>query len=405
MSRPPPSCEPMPGRVLLKCLSTPGELTASDAIDWEQILQLAREHRVTPLLFARLNGAAPGAVPMPVLQELREEFQANAIANLRLAGDLLGILSLFAVEGIAAVPFKGLMLASRYYGDIALREAGDLDLLIRRHDIVKARRLLLDMGHRPIFPTASEAEAEFLSRLSGPREREYLLSHCEHHLMDAAGRVNVDLHWAIALREFSLPLDPDGLWSRLETATLAGKPVPTLSAEDMLFVLCINGGKDCWRRLDRVCDVAELLRSRPDLDWPRVLAQARRVGGLRILFLGLRLVNQLLGATLPALVLEELKRDAAVERLTGQVVRTFLDGSPPDESSRAGMSLFHLRLRERKRDRLAYCLAHLRPGVGDWVSLPLPPALSFLYYLTRPFRLVVRYGVDRLRRADPTARI
>jgi hypothetical protein len=63
------------------------------------------------------------------------------------------------------------------------------------------------------------------------------------------------------------------------------------------------------------------------------------------------------------------------------------------------MSLFHLRLRERKRDRLAYCLAHLRPGVGDWVSLPLPRGLSFLYYVIRPFRLLGRYGLDRLRPA------
>ena len=57
-----------------------------------------------------------------------------------------------------------------------------------------------------------------------------------------------------------------------------------------------------------------------------------------------------------------------------------------------GRSLLHLRMRERLRDRARYCLAHLAPGVGDWVALPLPRGLRFLHYLTRPLRLAGRYG-------------
>jgi hypothetical protein len=382
-------------------LATPPRFPEGEAVDWEPVLQLARDHRVTPLLYAHLKGADAGVVPSDVLQTLREEFQENAARTLRLAAEIRRILDLLAQEGIAAVSFKGLTLAAAYYGNLALREAGDIDLLIHRADIVKARRLMMDKGFRPIFPTASEAEARYLSALTDERERKYLLSHCEHHLVDEAGGVNVDLHWAITLREFSLPLDAEVLWSRLQTTTLAGKPMPTLSAEDLLFVLCINGGKDCWRRLDRVCDVAQVLHTRPDLEWERVVSEARRVGGLRILLLGLLLASDLLDAALPELVARELARDPAVGRLADEVKQTMLCKPSPDEPSRAAMSVFHLRLRERKRDRLAYCLAHLRPGVGDWVSLPLPRGLSFLYYVIRPFRLLGRYGLERLRSTDP----
>lgn len=388
-------------QVLLRCLATPPRLPEREAVEWEPILQLARDHRVTPLLYAHLKGAEAGAIPSDVLAMLREEFQENAARTLRLAAELRRILDLLAQEGITAVSFKGLTLAAAYYGNLALREAGDIDLLIHRADIVKARRILLDRGFRPIFPTASEAEARYLSALTGERERSYLLSHCEHHLIDDDGNVNVDLHWAITLREFSLPLDAEGLWSRLQTTTLAGKPTPTLGAEDLLFVLCVNGGKDCWRRLDRVCDVAQVLHTRPEMEWERVVSEAKRVGGLRILLLGLLLASDLLGAVLPEIIARELAADPAVGRLADEVAQTMLRQPSPDEPSRAAMSLFHLRLRERKRDRLAYCVAHLRPGVGDWVSLPLPRGLSFLYYLIRPFRLLGRYGLERLRPAGP----
>ena len=80
------------------------------------------------------------------------------------------------------------------YGNAALREAGDLDLLVRPHDIVATKRLLVQRGFRPIFPTSTPSEAAYLAALTGSREVDYLTTHSEHHLVARQGMVNVDLH-------------------------------------------------------------------------------------------------------------------------------------------------------------------------------------------------------------------
>jgi hypothetical protein len=159
----------------------------------------------------------------------------------------------------------------------------------------------------------------------------------------------------------------------------------------MLIVLCINGAKDCWARLDRICDIAELVRAAPDLNWPRVFDRAAGIGCLRVVHLGLQLAMDLLGAQLPATAVRHLARDRAVPKLASRFERELWNGSTGEvERARIVKSLSHLAMRERLRDRLAYCIGHLEPTVGDWTALRLPEPLWFLHYLIRPLRLAWR---------------
>lgn len=360
-------------------------------IAWDRVLERASRHRVLPLLHLNLSRLDWRGVPARVRSELHSLQQSNAADALQLAGELLHLLSFMGQHGIGAIPFKGVALAARAYGDVALRDAGDIDLLVRRRQIVDAVGLLESAGHRPVFPTSTAAESDYLRNLSGLRRTDYLRSHCEHHLVREEGRVNVDLHWAITLREFCLPLNTDGLWRRATTLSLAGRDVPALCDEDLLLVLCVNGAKDCWERLDRVCDVHELICAAPTLDWEHVIELARRSGAQRMLRLGLALASQLLGAALPSSVEAYLRGDPHLATLVAQVRAGLLGSAESTPDNRSGRAMFHLRLRERWRDRAQYCAAHLRPGVGDWAGVPLPPALGFLHYVLRPFRLAARY--------------
>ena len=61
--------------------------------------------------------------------------------------------------------------------------------------------------------------------------------------------------------------------------------------------------------------------------------------------------------------------------------------------------LFHLRMRERWRDRIPYLSwffgllrSQFKPNSRDKELLPLPGKLSFLLYLTRPMQLFRDYG-------------
>src|SRR5207253_975904 len=80
---------------------------------------------------------------------------------------------------------------------------------------------------------------------------------------------------------------------------LAGRPWPAFAPARLLLILCVHGANHCWLRLNWLCDVAELLRRNPALDWPALAAEAERWGCRRILTLGLLLAHDLLDAPLP----------------------------------------------------------------------------------------------------------
>lgn len=387
-----------PSAVLLACLREPAESQrtgspcdlAGKSIDWRQVLALAARHRVRPLLFARLQNDGPSIVPPEVLGTLGAFATANARRNLLLTGELLELLHLLRSHNIPAAPFKGPVLAAMAHGSTAMREAGDLDVLVRRQDIVRAKRLLVSRGFSPVFPTATARQSAWLAALCGSREVAYLTSHAEHHLARGRGPVNIDLHWALALREFHLLQKPRELWEWLSPQPFAGQTVNTFGPGQLLLVLCINGAKDCWQRLDRVCDIAALLERYPVMNGSRLLSNAQKIGCARILLLGLRLAADLLGARPPADLVALMQRDPAVQSLAARAAaRLFVPCHDEVEAAGAWKAIFHLQMRERLHDRLGYGLRMFEPTVGDWSALPLPPCLSSLHYLTRPARLMI----------------
>ena len=65
-----------------------------------------------------------------------------------------------------------------------------------------------------------------------------------------------------------------------------------LAPEDSLLILCVHANKHQWSRLGWICDIAEMLRSHPDLNWPVVMEQARMLRSERMLLLGLLLARE-----------------------------------------------------------------------------------------------------------------
>jgi hypothetical protein len=384
--------------LLRLCSRSLTDLPADIPINWNNLLEIAGRHRVRPLLYTNLKRVDVGDVPPEVMNTLRGYMQSNAGRMLHLAGELRRLLTEFENAEIPVIPFKGLVLAATVYGDLSLRDAGDLDLLVHRDDIVRAADLLVSLGHQPGYPTATPQETAYLSALGGDRREQYLRAHCEHHLVYPPSQLNVDLHWALSLREFAVELDLEGIWRRARPAWVAGREVLTFAPEDLLIVLCLNGAKDSWERIDRICDVAQVLRRFENIDWPQVFEHARRSGTARMLCAGLQLALDLMVAPLAPVARQYAAGDATASRIVSGIRSRLLASGSIVPLSATERTSFDLQMRERLRDRAHYCIAHLRPGVGDWAAVPLPDGLSFLHYLIRPFRLLGRYGLHRIRK-------
>jgi hypothetical protein len=359
-------------------------------LDWKYLLASAERHCVVPLLHRHVSETTAAAVPAQMLNELRAANHENTDSNFLLTGELLKILSFLKANDVQAIPFKGPTLAIQAYGDVGLRQFGDLDILVRKTDVTKVLELLVDRGFQP-QPELTPARAAALVRFD-----------CACNFTNQQG-IALDVHWDFVERHWSFDIDTNSFWNRLKPVTLASQQLLTLSTADLLLVLCLHGFTHFWERLGWICDVASLIDQQKDIDWQLVLQNANRLGCQRILSLGLLLATELLEAPLPPEVLERVKADLKVRKLARQVQeQLFVERRAPEglfDSAR----LF-LNVRERKRDRLRSCLSlAATPRSYDWMFLSLPDSLFFLYYLIRPLRLVGKYGAKLLKGSNDQA--
>jgi hypothetical protein len=297
--------------------------------------------------------------------------------------ELRRILALFADSGIPAIAYKGPSLAVSVYGNLALRRFADLDLLLSKRDIRQAQALLIEQSYRPRLD------------LTPPEERAFLKSQHELILDRDRGRISVELHWDVLPREFAFRLDPERLWHGAVRVSLDGAAVLTPAPEDLLLILCAHGTKHFWERLAWVVDVAELVGVYQDIRWATVMETARRAGGERMLHLGLRLANELLGVDLPEEVLRRIRSDRTVGALAERVWRWQVKDAP----IRPGLTesqVFYLDARERLADRVRYAFRRaVTPTIEDWRWRRLPGWLFFLHYVLRPIRLAGKHGPGR----------
>jgi hypothetical protein len=373
-------------------------------IDWQRFLALAESHHVTPLVYKTFASMPDAAVPESVRRRLHEAFTANTRRVMFLMAQLIRLIDLFSAEGIDAVPFKGPVLAQDAYGNLALRQCGDLDVLIRPEHVPRAKRLLLDRGYEMVFPNCTPSESAFLAAMDDATERRYLNLNCEYHFHRRSDLLNIDLHWRINPPEMALDYDERGLFERLIAGpAVGGREIPRISPADNLLILCFNGAKDCWMRLDRICDVAELLQSKPPHRFDLALEMARRIGAMRMLLVGAALARELLEAPLSDALTHAIAADPIVDAMLPVCSRGLIQSMDISEMRwQLQVTMFNLRLRERLRDRIAYLRGRLAPTVGDWTSIRLPAALTPLYLLLRPLRIAKRIILAALGRNDRT---
>ena len=341
----------------------------------------AADHGVAPLVCKRLEETGGRfAAGDSGVERFRQEFVRNVRRNLFLVGELSLVLAALDRRGVRATPFKGPILAAQAYGDIALRQFADLDIVLPHSEIAEAHRALEGLGFR--FDSPGCAMPEVSGRVPG-----------QYAYRNDSRRTLIELHTEKTMRYLPVSLDWETLRSRFETVSVGGHRVRTFSLEDTILLLCVHGTKHFWSRLGWICDIAELVQVSREVDWTRSESLARRMGCRRMWLLGLTLANEILQAPLPELVLQWIRSDPGVAALSRRVQAQFLNGEESNSSAVQRMSF-----RVNSQDTLAEGLRQLgrvatRPTEDDWHTYRLPQWAAPLYSVLRPWRLVRDYGL------------
>jgi hypothetical protein len=345
---------------------------AQQEIDWEGVLELAERQQVTPLLYRSLEAACPVDTPQAIRTALRQAVQVTLQGNLFLTQELVDLAARCREKDIDIIPYKGPLLTMALYGDLSLRAFGDLDILIHDYDVERVVQFLQSLGYKVIRPASlAQADAADHASLAARLAAEAFWAYQVVAVHPQRGAL-VELHWRVASSHV-LPYVPPGLWEDLEPVTVGGTTMGSLAMENLLWLLCVHGTKHKWTRLSWVCDVAELVRTQPDLDWEKVAALGKELAIERRLYLGLLLANMLLDAPLPQVIQDKIASGKEVQTLAQQAAyRIFFPPRGGKRGERLRRLPFQLRSLDRGTDRLRLLrqvgrlfLKELRPSNRD----------------------------------------
>lgn len=348
---------------------------AAREIDWEYLFQLARRHSVVPLVYVQLQQHAADRVPPQHLSLLKKHYLENSARNTVLTAELCRLIALFAESGIETIPYKGPVLALFAYVNLALRRFVDLDIIVKKADVLKAREILLREGYRPT-KSLSLRQQELLLRT----QHNWQFSRANNLLI-------VELHWEVAPELFASTVSGDQLWKDLVAIDLSGTQVKTFSAEDLLFSLCVHGSRHLWERLGWICDIAELI-TRHSINWTTLLERATTGDSDRIFLLGPYLAERLLQTPLPAEMKQRCESDPRLAFLADTIVEHLFSGATHVPATSREIFKYNIQVRKSFSARARYLLYALRPTDSDLGTLPA--SLGFAYYLARPFRILRR---------------
>jgi Uncharacterised nucleotidyltransferase len=375
---------PRPDAVTIQDITT----LANKEIDWKYLIETARSHKLHLLLYRSLKKACPESVPDEYLKKLERAYATNSMRCLLFSGKLLSILKLLEEKSIPAIPFKGPVLAETVYGDIALRQFGDLDILVHRENALEAIQTFEDHGF------------QLEINLNQKQILAYAAKKNSIGLISTISGLTVDLHWEMSGGYTFYPLILSSMENHLVHSVVAGQKVRQPSTEDLLIYLCLHGTRDCWKVMESLSSLAGLIQSNCTLDWMRVGELAKRMRCERILYLGLFLAWDLFDVELPEDIIKRVKKDPVLPKLTAAVYKRLLsknNGSGASEIN-SKFSMFHLRARDRWSEKIRYG-KHLVFGATaqEWTRVPVPAKLSFVYNILRPVRLSLAFLASRLR--------
>lgn len=347
------------------------EKSSAQVADWGKFVSLVDRHRIPGLAYTNLSGLRE-IVPTDIMDALKRRSQDAKLNALRHAAEFSRLTRLLAQHGIPCMQLKGQMLSQQLYGDPALRQTKDIDLLVKPQDLAETERLLAVEGYR-------------LSADLSPAQAHFILTTIHHHEYHHPQRkIILELHWRCYMwNDEHMEL----LWDSSRGDKFCGVEIMTMETDLQLLYLSDHGSIHKWFRLKWLGDVATIIADNRVTSWEHVVELARRLDFWRGLGQCSRLVEELYNIPLPdpLSLLAREKTSVTFAHVALEVMKK--SEEEVDNLSRKGEGV-----------KLKFYMKRLRPSLPvasllrltlvsklDFELLRLPDRLFWMYVPLRPF--------------------
>ena len=371
--------------LIIECCKTDQNTTnikkfISDIHNWKEFINLAFSHGVFPLVYHTLK-THDKLIANDILKSMKTYNRNIAQQNMLMSAELIKLMKLLKENNIEAIAFKGPTLAKIAYGDIALRQYVDLDILVNKNVIDKTEKLLETIFYKP----------EHILEMYQKKKLEDVVH--DRAFQNIKNNVRVECHWVLSSGEFFIDMNK---WNDLQSPTfqaIQNKPIPTLSNEKLLVYLCVHGYKHMWERVEWLVDIV-MLDLNNDIDYKDVLKIAKNIDANRVVLSSLILCQKILNMHLSNEIKKCIKNEKKLlnisDKMLSKIIATYNNPSKKSQHSKQ-MSLLQFLILTTYKSKFQYLKTLLSPTENDYQIVKLPKYLNFVYYLIRPFNILFKF--------------
>ena len=284
---------------------------------WPEILQTAREHGTSPLIYHHIQQLPAAQQPAAARIQLKKHYIENLMRKKASRAALEKLLGQLNKQNIRTLIIKGGALSYFVYEQPWYTFLSDVDLVLERQ-----------------ASSFSASEKQALERpfhdhnvQDGQLKEHIEFDYYEHHDLQMNGVLAVDMK---------------EIWREAMPASLHNSAVYLMGPEDMLIATAINCCRKRYFKLKNLADLVAILEKYPHLNWVKLLDKAQRYRCRLIVYTALRVTQQTIGCQVPESILTRLAPIALRRRLIERIISHLLENySLVELGGNAGISIFN----------------------------------------------------------------
>ena len=346
------------------------------AIDTQDIIEHAQKQGILPIVYKRLKSI--DNIPNDLLSKLKIRYMQIAQKNILMSAELIKIIKLLETNNIKAIAFKGPTLAQLAYGDITMRQFGDLDIIVEEKNLDKVGQIL-SSKYRALLP---------LSIL----KNNICIQTAKDFSFISNTDIHIELHWRLFEKKYNITSFSEIFHHQYSFININNQKVNTLPTDILLVYLCLHGAKHQFERIEWIVDIDKLICT-DSINWKNVIQYVKNSHSNKPFYLGLAISSHLFSTPLPKDFIYKIQ-DKNIQILKQHIVKKLQSPSnlKTQKEKNKETFLFQSKLFNNWNDRFHfYFSTFFKISTTDCQTFILPEKLKFLYFILRPLRIIFKY--------------
>lgn len=268
------------------------EIDSTEKIKWKSIIEEAEAHNVKGLLYSAINKSEYlKYVEKESLEQWKRYTLFSGVSQIEHIRQISKVLKVFNKENIPLIVLKGLVVRE-FYPKPELRTMTDADVLVKKEDLDRIKKILKDLGYIE----------------SGATEAHIVFEHEAHYA--------IEVHWTLTDRGYfkGQPVFENQIWENTMKVKVGDSEALSLSFEDLAVHLCIHMAVHSVSSgfgIRQLCDLVLLVEIKGHLiDWSSFLNKIKKCEIEKFTMSIFSVCRQLFNMTIP----QELNNIKLVEK-------------------------------------------------------------------------------------------